>query len=60
METCQFSKPQEFQAVGIIRQDNVHYFCDAEGVLLLIDFMPHKVAQGFITLSYFTNCLSQL
>ena len=38
-------------------------FCDAEGVLL-VDDMPHKVTarglQGFITLIYFTNCLSQL
>jgi len=42
METCHFSKPLELQAAGISWQNSVHYFWDAEGVLL-IDFMPHKV-----------------
>ena len=35
-------------------------FWDAKDILL-IGFMPHKVTvQGFITLAYFTICLSQL
>jgi len=60
MEICQFSRLLKFKVQASARKIMCTIFWDAEGVLL-IDFCLTKwQLQGFITLTWFTNCMLQL